>query len=208
MTNKERNQEWKSKCNTFIGKEAGINQATTSRKIAIGYQAAYASSTTSNQGERGVYVGCYAGKAASTTTYSMNAIVGDLAAEKCRERNAVVGYLASRGYYYSSGGAYGHSSLGFQAGFNNYMWYANYNTNLGYDAGTTNSQGDDNVFIGRQSGNFNNSSFGIAIGYLARSDANCVAIGNQAMTSVANYSQQCTAIGYRAGYKMGGGDNK
>ena len=200
----EPNSNITSSHNIIIGANAGNIKSTGMRNVLIGTEAGY----DNNVGDYDVAVGYQALLNTHNQSDEYNVAVGSFASRYARGRNAAVGYLANAHNYYSTSGSYENACLGYQAGFNNYNYYNVYNTCIGAFAGTNNSSGDTNVFIGRNAQPVaSNQHNQIAIGVDCRSDNQGVSIGRNAGWSMTSGSHGNVLIGYHAGYDMDGGDH-
>ena len=108
--------------------------------------------------------------------------------------------------YYWTGQNYS-TSIGRNAGANNYNNNAYNNVNVGYYAGNNIRTGDYNTFLGGFANTQSSStSLCVAIGYGAKARYNSsVSIGYGSQDSGNSDSTNTVTIGYNAGYDMDGG---
>tara|TARA_R100000900_G_scaffold58259_1_gene47094 strand:- start:90 stop:1790 length:1701 start_codon:yes stop_codon:yes gene_type:complete len=216
--------------NVFIGAFAGKGNSGGSNSyqcVAIGYEAL----EDLDGGDRNIAIGYQAGK--DITTGGSNTIVGVMAGETLTtsSSNTIMGYEAGEnhtgsngtilGYQAKDGGAGGtgvvvvgyraarlntssyHHSIGYQAGFS--QTSGNDNTNIGYNAGYSNTTNGERTCVGDEAGYFNTGGGitavgkGVLKGVSGSSTGGFnVGVGNYALTDVTTGIRN-TAIGYFAG---------
>jgi len=190
--------------NIAIGYRALSSEDGDGRNIAIGQDALFAQNAGTNAFN--VAIGFETGK--SVTTGVKNTIIGGLAGSALTtgEKNIAIGYNALTTEDTGDRSvAIGHGALRYQ---NNDA--SNYNTAVGYDAGTNVTTGVSNTILGGQAGDaLTTGSYSVAIGHLAlgtedTSGAN-VAVGYKALF-VQDGGTNNTSVGYQSAMAITTGD--
>ena len=190
--------------NVAIGYAALSGEDANGRNVAIGAGALYAL----NAGTEAYNIAIGYDAGGSVTTGVKNTIIGGLAGSALTtgEKNIAIGYNALTTEDTGDRSvAIGHGALRYQ---NNDA--SNYNTAVGYDAGTNVTTGVSNTILGGQAGDaLTTGSYSVAIGHLAlgtedTSGAN-VAVGYKALF-VQDGGTNNTSVGYQSAMAITTGD--
>ena len=190
---------------TMVGYQAGANRSTGNDNystVMVGFQAGLATTTSTDN----TYIG---GKAGGFQTGQKNVALGGGAlygasGESDSDNNVAIGYGAfanNRGSATTTGND--NVAVGFLA--SNLTRTAKRGVTMGAYAGYNNLSGDENIYIGRDSGYYQTNGGNTAIGTYAMvgasgasSGSQNVAVGKQALNSNSS-SNGNTAVGYQAG---------
>ncbi len=221
----------------YIGHEAGRYESGGNSTL-IGYQAGQFTSGSlntvtgwragrNNTGNESVFIGSQAGEDGSYDYATfIGTGAGDASALYTGEYNIALGYAAFQVAQGDHNIAAGYTSANNLAGSNNIALgqdagiqiNGDNNIAIGEDAGGNSialgPDGDDNIFLGRTSGYFNEGSDSIFIGRASgysMNATNSTAVGTQALARSSlvgsPVSSNSVALGYRAGYESSADNN-
>ncbi|GAB2769693.1 hypothetical protein GCM10027275_10220 [Rhabdobacter roseus] len=161
---------------------------TGSANTGVGFNAGAALTPSSQTAVGNTLIGHYAG--AANNTGGNNTFIGDVAGANTTSGHANVAVGRAAGYTNTIGQE--NTWIGTQAGALNTQ--GNFNTFLGRSAGVVNTLGNNNTFVGRRAGAVNTTGTdnvfigaeSTAVGPLASSLQNVVALGTNAKVAVSN----------------------